>query len=112
MRTCRPRGRTDAQESVAEGGPKMIVPASRHHDTPPALRQTNAIKIATHSRNSPAPVGTASVIDARFWLCGARKINGYHHANQEVINTTQPVNTIGSLTALRRPFRTAPYSPG
>src|SRR5262249_22692981 len=53
-------------------------------------RQAKAKKIARDSRNSPARVGPMAVMEGRFWLCGARKINGYTQASQDTMRTIQP----------------------
>jgi hypothetical protein len=53
--------------------------------------------MANDSRNRPARVGAMAVMEGRFWLCGARKINGYIQANQDNMRTIQASAIISRL---------------
>src|SRR5690348_10891677 len=69
------------------------------------MRTANAMKMAMPSRSSPARVGPAAVMEGRFWLCGARKSNGYSHANQHTMSATQAIRIILVVTCLDTGYR-------
>src|ERR1035441_2292200 len=103
MRNGRPRWRTEVNIRTMATGTQTTKPAMRHHSGggPSGRRQKKAMKIARHSSNRPALVAPTAVTEARFWLCGARKTNGYHQMAQETPLRIQRRDSISLLKVSR-----------
>ena len=99
--TAPPERETAAPGASPRSTPSRAAGGERHRDRhprttpadyPAGIRNTNARKIARHSSSSPTRVGPATVIDSRSCLCGARKRNGYSHANQHTTTSDHEID--------------------
>src|ERR1035438_9974954 len=88
MRNWRPRWRTEVNIRTTATGTQRTDPTMRHHSGGgfSGRRQKKAMKIARHSSNRPTRVGPIAVMEARFWLWGAIKKNGYAAGRDDAQN--------------------------
>src|ERR1035441_713575 len=103
MRNWRPRWRTEVNIRTTATGAQSTEQAMRHHSGggSSGRRQKKAMKIARHSRNRPALVGPIAVMEARFWLCGAKNKGGYHQTAQDTTLRIQRRDNISRLKVSR-----------
>src|SRR5688572_15062715 len=83
MRNCRPRCRTDADMMTVPAAPSAIAAVIRARLGGVSIRNTAAIRTARHSSSRPTRVGPTTVMEGRFWKCGARKIGAENHRHHQ-----------------------------